>query len=153
MKHTTKPTTNSDDTSSPDEDTEKTTDAKKPKYTSTPKTTGTEANSHSLSPDGSCGAMTGYACGDGACCEKYNFCGFSEGHCGEGCQSNYGACRYDKVTGGGEGGDVSVERLDRGASGTLEPVEERRVVELGDCGRTIRVRGDLAVIVRGSVSQ
>jgi len=130
-KRTTKPTTNSDDTSSPDKDTEKTTAAKKPKSTSTPKNTGTEANSHPLSPDGSCGATTGYACGDGACCGKYNFYGFSEGHCGEGCQSDYGACRNDKATGGGgAGGDVSVEKPCRGASGTLKPVEERGVVEL-----------------------
>jgi hypothetical protein len=45
----------------------------------------------SVTTDGSCGALHGGSvCGDwpsGPCCSQYGFCGDTNGHCGDGCQS------------------------------------------------------------------
>ncbi|PWW77405.1 Carbohydrate Esterase Family 4 protein [Tuber magnatum] len=49
------------------------------------------------SPNGRCGAKyNGYSCtslpGTYLCCSQYNWCGETLGHCGAGCQPNYGIC-------------------------------------------------------------
>jgi hypothetical protein len=47
------------------------------------------------SPDGRCGAPTGFNCfgkTDGPCCSPHGWCGFSAGHCGAGCQGDFGIC-------------------------------------------------------------
>lgn len=55
-------------------------------------------NSSSLttSTDGSCGSGTTFMCTGtatgGACCSQYGYCGETTGHCGTGCQSEYGTC-------------------------------------------------------------
>lgn len=46
--------------------------------------------------DGSCGSGTGFFCAGnatgGSCCSQYGYCGAESGHCGTGCQSDYGTC-------------------------------------------------------------
>ncbi|KAG8160986.1 hypothetical protein KVR01_009250 [Diaporthe batatas] len=48
------------------------------------------------STDGSCGTGTQFMCSGpatgGACCSQYGFCGATSGHCGTGCQDQYGTC-------------------------------------------------------------
>jgi hypothetical protein len=47
------------------------------------------------SPDGRCGAPTGFDCfgkTDGPCCSLHGWCGFSAVHCGAGCQGDFGVC-------------------------------------------------------------
>ncbi|KAF2742941.1 carbohydrate-binding module family 18 protein, partial [Sporormia fimetaria CBS 119925] len=49
-----------------------------------------------LSPDGTCGGHNGYVCPDsgfGDCCSQYGWCGSDpSGHCGAGCQTEFGNC-------------------------------------------------------------
>jgi len=48
-----------------------------------------------VSQDGSCGQAAGRTCQGsvfGDCCSQYNYCGSSEGHCGEKCQPAFGTC-------------------------------------------------------------
>ncbi|ROW06157.1 hypothetical protein VMCG_04476 [Cytospora schulzeri] len=46
--------------------------------------------------DGACGTGTNFLCtGEatgGSCCSQYGFCGAESGHCGTGCQADYGTC-------------------------------------------------------------
>jgi hypothetical protein len=93
-----------DEETVPEEDVEEPTTTTKRQSKPTPAPKSAKANSFPLSPDGSCGASAGYSCEPGACCGQYNFCGFFEGHCGEGCQATYGDCGSDKATGGVSGG-------------------------------------------------
>lgn len=48
------------------------------------------------STDGSCGSGTTFKCTGqatgGSCCSQYGYCGSDTGHCGTGCQSDYGTC-------------------------------------------------------------
>ncbi|KAK1994323.1 family 18 glycosyl hydrolase [Colletotrichum falcatum] len=44
------------------------------------------------SPNNACGTGTFYKCPTGSCCSQYGFCGNTEAHCGNGCQSDYGIC-------------------------------------------------------------
>ncbi|POS72437.1 glycosyl hydrolase family 18 [Diaporthe helianthi] len=50
----------------------------------------------STTTDGSCGTGTTFMCSGPAtgypCCSQYGFCGNTDGHCGTGCQSQYGTC-------------------------------------------------------------
>lgn len=49
----------------------------------------------SISPDGTCGADTGYTClgsSFGSCCSWAGYCGTSEAYCGNGCDRNAGEC-------------------------------------------------------------
>ena len=48
-----------------------------------------------ISPNGLCGADTGYTCTGsefGACCSQYGYCGTGYTYCGAGCQSDFGSC-------------------------------------------------------------
>jgi hypothetical protein len=40
---------------------------------------------------GRCGPTFG-KCGEYECCSQYGYCGVTDAHCGEGCQTNYGLC-------------------------------------------------------------
>jgi hypothetical protein len=56
---------------------------------------GAVATPTGVSTDGSCGSTAGLTClgfADGECCSQYNYCGSSEGHCGDGCQKGFGKC-------------------------------------------------------------
>ncbi|CAN8096147.1 unnamed protein product [Discula destructiva] len=48
------------------------------------------------STSGACGTGTVFECTgpatQGACCSQYGFCGDTDGHCGTGCQSQFGSC-------------------------------------------------------------
>jgi chitinase len=70
--------------------------------TTTGTTTSTVPTSTSNpSTDGSCGAANGgtvcLGTAFGDCCSEYGYCGDTSGHCGAGCQSDFGTC--DAVTG------------------------------------------------------
>ncbi|KAJ4159426.1 uncharacterized protein LMH87_008328 [Akanthomyces muscarius] len=48
-----------------------------------------------ISPDQRCGGSTGYTCQGSAfgdCCSFYGFCGSDDGHCGTGCDVDFGTC-------------------------------------------------------------
>ncbi|KAK6099998.1 hypothetical protein MT418_001369 [Batrachochytrium dendrobatidis] len=45
-----------------------------------------------IGADGQCGEGSGTRCPGKTCCSKYGFCGESSGHCGNGCQKDYGIC-------------------------------------------------------------
>ncbi|ORX78382.1 hypothetical protein BCR32DRAFT_206888 [Anaeromyces robustus] len=45
-----------------------------------------------------CGPEYGACSEAGVCCSQYNYCGVTNEHCGEGCQSKYGVCTTSKVT-------------------------------------------------------
>lgn len=53
-----------------------------------------DASTLSVSADGSCGTGTTSLCSGtatgGSCCSQYGFCGETDGHCGVGCQADYG---------------------------------------------------------------
>lgn len=59
-----------------------------------PKTPSPRQPRYPVGPGGSCGDITGgpYRCIDGACCSKWNWCGYEAGHCQDGCQTEYGVC-------------------------------------------------------------
>ncbi|KAF2852429.1 carbohydrate-binding module family 18 protein [Plenodomus tracheiphilus IPT5] len=49
-----------------------------------------------VSPNGICGAESGYTCAGsalGQCCSEYNYCGDGNEFCGTGCQKDFGTCR------------------------------------------------------------
>jgi len=51
------------------------------------------AQTHSISTDNRCGPDNGdTVCPSGNCCSRYGWCGRSDIHCGDGCQSGYGQC-------------------------------------------------------------
>ena len=44
---------------------------------------------------GFCGKGVGSRCPDGQCCSGDEQCGFSNAHCGAGCQETFGSCNND----------------------------------------------------------
>ncbi|CZS99551.1 uncharacterized protein RCO7_07896 [Rhynchosporium graminicola] len=56
-----------------------------------PKPTG-GAPSGGISTDGSCGGTKGKTCASPNCCSQRGWCGTSAGHCGTGCQAQFGVC-------------------------------------------------------------
>jgi len=53
-------------------------------------------NSDKISTNGKCGPKDG-KCPDSKCCSKYGYCGTSDKHCGNGCQSEFGQCTSNAV--------------------------------------------------------
>ncbi|KAF1932694.1 carbohydrate-binding module family 18 protein [Didymella exigua CBS 183.55] len=61
-----------------------------------------DKNPGNPSTNGICGARTsgGETCFDyarGSCCSQYGWCGYSDAHCGTGCQSGFGNCTSDSA--------------------------------------------------------
>jgi len=50
-----------------------------------------------ISTNDRCGHEFG-TCYDGKCCSKYGYCGTSDAYCGNGCQSEFGACKKTSTT-------------------------------------------------------
>jgi len=73
----------------------KTTTTVKKTTTTIIKVTNTKASSSTseikISYDGTCGVGKG-RCPEGLCCSKYGYCGKTEKHCENGCQSEFGIC-------------------------------------------------------------
>jgi len=65
--------------------------------TTTTTVSSTIGNKPTATVNGRCGAEFGGACKDAnQCCSKYNYCGVSDAHCGNGCQSEFGRCNNTK---------------------------------------------------------
>ncbi|OLN88290.1 Lectin-B [Colletotrichum chlorophyti] len=59
--------------------------------------------SSKISPDGTCGGTTGYTCTGsthGNCCSRWGYCGNTDEHCLNACQSSFGDC--SSITVGGK---------------------------------------------------
>ncbi|CCF41523.1 lectin, partial [Colletotrichum higginsianum] len=55
-----------------------------------------------ITPDGSCGGSNAYTCTGGTfgnCCSRYGFCGNTDEHCLNGCNSQFGDCSSISVGG------------------------------------------------------
>jgi len=50
-----------------------------------------------ISTNGRCGEDFG-RCPSGKCCSKYGYCGVTDAHCGNGCQSEFGECNIKATT-------------------------------------------------------
>ncbi|KAK1843988.1 agglutinin Isolectin 1 [Colletotrichum chrysophilum] len=65
--------------------------------------TTTSSSSTKISPDGTCGGINAYTCTGGSfgnCCSQWGYCGNSDDHCLNGCQSKFGDC--SSITVGGK---------------------------------------------------
>ncbi|KAH7139458.1 chitin binding protein [Dendryphion nanum] len=94
-----------------------TTAASTPTSTSSPGTGG-----KTPSTDGTCAGTGGFTCAGtsfGTCCSQYGWCGTTDGHCGDGCQTGFGTC-----TGSGSG------------TGTGTPTPVATVSNDGTCAGT-----------------
>ncbi|KAL0938384.1 agglutinin Isolectin 1 [Colletotrichum truncatum] len=78
--------------------------------------TTTPAGSGKITPDGTCGGINKYTCTGGTfgnCCSKWGYCGSTDGHCLNDCQSSFGDC--SSITVGGK--DVSQDGACGGTNG------------------------------------
>ncbi|TDZ49968.1 Lectin-B [Colletotrichum trifolii] len=78
--------------------------------------TGTSSGSSSITPNGVCGGTNQYTCSGGTfgnCCSQYGYCGNTDQHCLNGCQSAFGDC--SSITQGGK--SVSTDGLCGGTKG------------------------------------
>ncbi|TVY57472.1 hypothetical protein LCER1_G001603 [Lachnellula cervina] len=81
---------------------------------SAPASSGTgTSGSLSVSSNGQCGGSNTCAGQTtfGACCSKWNFCGDTTEHCGDGCQAGFGKCGSGGSSGNGTNTTVSARQL------------------------------------------